>query len=395
MMRRVLVLLWLVVAGGGAVVGAAQLPDTALVQGVVGRAQAYPLSCESRSAADLAAYWGVRVSEAEFLASLPRSDNPDVGFVGSPYGAWGRTPPYDYGVHAEPVAQRLRAYGLDAAAYRGLGLDDLRAEAAAGRPAIVWLVGNVWAGAPQVYTAADGRQTTVAPFEHTFLFVGYTPSSVALINASNGQTEYYRTADFLTSWAVLGNMAVLARLPASTLAGAVSAVAAPPVAGQTSYTVQAGDRLASIAVRFNTTWPVLAQLNQLTSPYIIYAGQTLRVPTGGGAAPIYDHSAAGAQTYTVQAGEYLAQICRRLGLDWLAVAQLNGLTPPYIVYPGQVLRLDAGSAPAITPSVYLVQPGDTLAAVAARFGLDWPALAALNGIVYPYKIYAYQELRLR
>lgn len=388
MMRRVLVLLWLAVGSGVTVINAAQLPGTALVQGVEGHAQAYPLSCESRSAADLAAFWGVHVGEAEFLASLPRSDNPDVGFVGSPYGAWGRVPPYDYGVHAEPVAQRLRAYGLDAAAYRGLGLDDLRAEAAAGRPAIVWLVGNVWAGAPQVYTAADGQQTTVAPFEHTFLFVGYTPTSVVLINASNGQTEYYRTADFLTSWAVLGNMAVLAR-------GAVSAAVPPATAGQGSYTVQAGDRLASIAARHNTTWPLLAQLNQLAPPYTIYPGQTLRLPADGGAAPVHNNGAAAAQTYTVQPGEYLAQICRRLGLDWLAVAQLNGLTPPYTVYPGQVLRLSAGSAAAAAPSVYVVQPGDTLAAVAARFGLGWPALAALNGIVYPYKIYAYQELRLR
>ncbi|GAB4163705.1 MAG: hypothetical protein Fur0021_39050 [Candidatus Promineifilaceae bacterium] len=388
-MRRVLLLLFLAVGSGVTVVNAAQLPGTALVQGVEGHVQAYPLSCESRSAADLAAFWGVHVGEAEFLASLPRSDNPDVGFVGSPHGVWGRTPPYDYGVHAAPVAQRLRAYGLDAAAYRGLGLDDLRAEAAAGRPAIVWLVGNVWAGAPQVYMAADGRQTTVAPFEHTFLFVGYTPTSVALINASNGQTEYYRTADFLTSWDVLGNMAVLARGPAN-------AAAPLPVAGGAAYTVQAGDRLASIAVRFNTTWPLLAQLNQLPPPYTIYPGQTLRLPaagSGSGGAAVNSSAAAAISAYTVQAGEHLAQISRRLGLDWLAVARLNGLTPPYTVYPGQVLQLS--SAAAATPFVYLVQPGDTLAAVAARFSLHWPTLAALNGIAYPYKIYAYQELRLR
>ncbi|MCA9939001.1 MAG: LysM peptidoglycan-binding domain-containing protein [Anaerolineales bacterium] len=390
--RLVFILLFILVSGGWAApVAAAQLPDSATVNGVVGHAQTYRLSCESRSAADLAAFWGVNVSETTFFAGLPRSDNPDVGFVGDVHGAWGNIPPNDYGVHAGPVAQLLRAYGLDAQAGRGFSLDDLRAEAAAGRPAIVWLVGNVWAGTPQLYTAQDGRQTTVAAFEHTFLFVGYTPTTVVLINAADGLTQYIRATDFLTSWSVLGNMAVLVR-------GLAPTVPPPSPTGQDGYTVQSGDRLASIAARFGVTWPDLARLNQLTFPYTIYPGQVLRLPGGTTAPspPAGSIPSAGDSTYTVQAGEYLAQICRRLGLDWQAVAQLNGLYPPYTVYPGQVLRLPGSSATTPTlPATYLVQPGDTLAAVAARFGLDWPTLAALNNIPYPYQIYAYQELRLR
>ena len=81
--RLVFILLFILVSGGWAApVAAAQLPDSATVNGVVGHAQTYRLSCESRSAADLAAFWGVNVSETTFFAGLPRSDNPDVGFVG-------------------------------------------------------------------------------------------------------------------------------------------------------------------------------------------------------------------------------------------------------------------------------------------------------------------------
>ena len=52
------------------------LPDSAFVNGVTGQSQSRPLSCESRSAVDLAAFWGVNISESEFLTGLPRSDNP-------------------------------------------------------------------------------------------------------------------------------------------------------------------------------------------------------------------------------------------------------------------------------------------------------------------------------
>src|SRR4030066_652743 len=65
------------------------LPDSAYVTGVVGHAQGYSLSCEARSVADWAAYWGVNIGEAEFLEALPHADNPEDGFVGNPNDAWG------------------------------------------------------------------------------------------------------------------------------------------------------------------------------------------------------------------------------------------------------------------------------------------------------------------
>ena len=95
------------------------LPDYAFVEGLIGHGQAWPLSCESRSAADLAGYWGAAVSETVFFDQLPKSDNPEVGFVGSVFGTWGQTPPNPYGVHAPPIAKLLRAYGVNAEAHKG------------------------------------------------------------------------------------------------------------------------------------------------------------------------------------------------------------------------------------------------------------------------------------
>jgi subtilisin-like proprotein convertase family protein/uncharacterized protein YvpB len=185
------------------------LPSQAIISNVTGKAQALPLDCESRSAVDWANYFGRRINEIEFFNNLPESDNPDVGFVGDVYGQWGQIPPNDYGVHAEPVAALLRQYGLQAYAHRPLSWNELRAEIAAGRPVIVWIIGSITNGIPVYYTPGDGLSTIVARYEHTVVVTGYTQNLVYYLN---GGTIYSRSvSQFLDSWSALGNMAVTAR----------------------------------------------------------------------------------------------------------------------------------------------------------------------------------------
>jgi uncharacterized protein YvpB len=180
----------------------------AVLLDVIGHRQSLPLSCESRSAADWAGYFGVTIDELEFFGRLPISDNPDVGFAGDVNGKWGNIPPDSYGVHAGPVATLLRDYGLSAEARRDLTWDDLRAELDAGRPAIVWVTGHVSAGKAVEYVAADGQTVVVAPFEHTVIVVGYTKDSVSILDGSKIYSRSFER--FLDSWSVLGNMAIIA-----------------------------------------------------------------------------------------------------------------------------------------------------------------------------------------
>jgi uncharacterized protein YvpB len=180
----------------------------AQISGISGRKQALPLDCESRSAVDWAGYFGYSIGELAFFNQLPHSDNPDKGFVGNVYGTWGQIPPNSYGVHVEPVAALLRAYGVPAYAHRPLGWEHLKAEIAAGRPVFVWIVGSVQNGIPEYYTPSDGLSTIVARYEHTVVVTGYSASRVYFLN---GATIYSKPIDeFLDSWSVLGNMAITA-----------------------------------------------------------------------------------------------------------------------------------------------------------------------------------------
>lgn len=419
------------------------LPEQAYVSGLVGHAQSYPLSCESRSAADLAAFWGSDITETQFLNALPRSDNPNVGFVGSVYGPWGYTPPHGYGVHARPVAVQLRAFGLQAKAHYGMSWDNLRAEIAAGRPVIVWVVGLVWAGTAKTYTASDGEQVTVAPYEHTMILIGYDSSYVQLVDAGSGLTVTHTVSNFLTSWAVLGNQAVTASGidPPSPdeqgeQTGSQSTQLPPNNPTAETYLVRSGDYLTKLAPQLGTTWQLLAAFNNLTYPYIIYPGQRLTLPPGASSSPQPavtptpaptstpsppptptptpspvdppQSPTSSEETYTVQRGDHLMKIARQLGLDWLAIASLNDLSSPYLLYPGQLLQLPAPDVldesqhpvPQATPQpttqafpeTYTVQRGEYLLAIALRFGVNWQALAAVNGIQWPYIVYPGQVL---
>ena len=102
----------------------------------------------------------------------------------------------------------------------------------------------------------------------------------------------------------------------------------------------------------------------------------------------------------MQAGDALASIAGRFGLTWQTLAQWNGLNAKSILRIGQVLRLTApaqasAAPPAPAPTVYRVRAGDSLSAIAARFGSSWQTLARLNGLNSASILRIGQTLRLR
>lgn len=108
---------------------------------------------------------------------------------------------------------------------------------------------------------------------------------------------------------------------------------APAVYGST-YTVQRGDNLSAIAAKFGTTYQAIAALNGIANPNLIFAGQVLKVP-GGSPAP----APAAAQSYTVQSGDTLSGIAAKFGTSWKTLQSINGLPDANKIYPGQKLRV--------------------------------------------------------
>lgn len=177
----------------------------------------------------------------------------------------------------------------------------------------------------------------------------------------------------------------------------------------TSYTVQSGDNLSSIADKFGTNWEALAQLNNLSNPNRIYVGQVLRLAAGSStnnssSTNTNSTTPTANGTYVVKSGDNLSSIASQFGTNYESLAQLNHLTNPNRIYVGQVLKVTGNSSSAshqTTPSrpssavnSYTVKSGDTLSGIAAQFGTTYEALAQRNNITNPNTIYVGQVLSI-
>jgi LysM repeat protein len=187
--------------------------------------------------------------------------------------------------------------------------------------------------------------------------------------------------------------------------------------GQTVHVVQPGDTLYSIARYYGVSPEALSKANDLMNPNFIWIGQHLIVP--GSYMPGHDHeypaSAPAGGSYVVRPGDTLFSIAARFGTTVSALAGSNHLGNENVIFIGQTLVIpggmdyghrdnhdggwDGGSHPepaynAKCGYYYQVSYGDTLSGIAARTGTTVYALAAANGIPYPYMVYAGQSLQI-
>lgn len=105
-------------------------------------------------------------------------------------------------------------------------------------------------------------------------------------------------------------------------------------------------------------------------------------------------------THVVQPGENLFRISLRYNVDMWALARANGIVNPNHVYVGQRLVIPCGGQPAPPPApppapsgkIHVVQPGESLSLIAARYGVNLWAIVHANGLANPNHIYVGQRL---
>ncbi len=113
-------------------------------------------------------------------------------------------------------------------------------------------------------------------------------------------------------------------------------------------------------------------------------------------------TATGPIEHIVQAGEWLLSIARMYDVEPEDIIDLNGLTPPYSLFPGQILKIPGTVSgtpePEGTPlpggTTYVVQAGDWVYSIARKFGVDPDVIIEANNLTYPYNLYVGQVLTI-
>jgi soluble lytic murein transglycosylase-like protein len=124
-----------------------------------------------------------------------------------------------------------------------------------------------------------------------------------------------------------------------------------------------------------TSVGALARLNDLSPDSVLLAGSTLRLPG----------PTVALQSYRVRTGDTLTGIAQSVGWSVAALARANGLPVTHRLLIGESLRVPLRAAPIAAPQTattqtYTVRAGDSLSAIAIRYGVSLGELADLNRI---------------
>jgi LysM repeat protein len=220
--------------------------------------------------------------------------------------------------------------------------------------------------------------------------------ALSLVSAPSAEAAPVRKAAKNKSFTGVFGAHRAAKAPAATPA------VVPQVAPST-YRVQPGDTVSSVAVRYGLPTASVLALNGLGWKSLIYPGQVLRLSK---AVTPPAAVVAAVKKYTISTGDTISAIARRFGVTPTAVLAANDLSSSSIIFPGASLTipransssddtLDAttvssvrpiASAPTVTK--YTIATGDTMTSIATKFSVSVDALLQVNDMDAASLIYA-------
>ena len=198
------------------------------------------------------------------------------------------------------------------------------------------------------------------------------------------------------------------RLPAGSMPEVTVAYAALPVRERVvggEHVVRSGETVGGIARRYGVSQAVLMGANPgIGRGNVIRVGQRLRVPgsTAVANAATTAPAAGSARSHVVARGETLGEIARRYGTTTARITQWNDLPASGLIRVGQRLQVTAAPAVRATTSAstggasrtHTVRRGESLSAIATRYGVSVRAIQGANNIASPNRIRVGQRLRI-
>ncbi|MBW3612527.1 MAG: LysM peptidoglycan-binding domain-containing protein [Chloroflexi bacterium] len=191
------------------------------------------------------------------------------------------------------------------------------------------------------------------------------------------------------------------------------------MAADPAVVVRPGDTLTAISKRHGIAIAELVELNDLSDPNRIYAGQRLQLRSQPSSArpPAPPRPAANAapseRSHIVRSGEHLTGIARHYAVSIGAIAAANRLANPSRIFAGQRLVIPGAvttpatsrPGPAPAPSAakpnapaaartHTVRSGEHLTGIARRYAVSVSAIVRANGIANPSRIHAGQRLAI-
>ena len=105
-----------------------------------------------------------------------------------------------------------------------------------------------------------------------------------------------------------------------------------------TYIVQKGDTLSKIALDYGTTVNELVNLNKIKNPNLIFPGEEFLVPIKNDG-NLQSTSDLGHNIYTVQKGDTLSELAIRFNTTINEIAKINNIKNINLIYVGEKLRI--------------------------------------------------------
>jgi membrane-bound lytic murein transglycosylase D len=184
--------------------------------------------------------------------------------------------------------------------------------------------------------------------------------------------------------------AEFARIPREERVAKVS----EPAASDGRHTVRRGETLSKIAKKYGTTVDALAQANNIKNRHSLRVGQVLAVPGSGEPVAKAASVPENPSTHTVRRGETLSGISRKYGIGLSDLLAWNDIRSNDLLQPGQKIIVSGSKASRERIIVHKVRRGDTINAIAQKYGASTGTVLKTNGLRASDKIYPGQRIKI-